>query len=393
MHQRKGQCARLISPLTLSLLGLSNLAGHVRAWSRHGHQRIVEVIEKVIDGRSMREALRLSGAKHFSEFSDLEEAMQFKSPVISVLHWHTQQPALSCEGLRTDGFQVRCDSSQNSGSLFCALTYLIDSLGHHELLKEYEKPTVTADALEKLPALTGYAHEHSQEATYLRLLIALLGDLHQPLHWFEWQDYGREIQLEHKGNEYSLLQFWEEVLPSKTEPLSEAKIYELQSDYADFKAEWEKGRKHPIELIQNWASEVSLEICENVIQPMEESVDNNKRKGIDGVEYRLDQQTYQKWVAMTERYLHEGGQRIAWILTDLLHHRRHEKGLKEGRSFWNQWKHHHVVAKHSPKPFRTNLTVAIFLVPSLLVFFQWHRNGGRLKDISGPAEERLKAKD
>lgn len=193
--------------------------------------------------------------------------MTRKHPETEGLHWHRQTPEWECTGfhnahLGDDAGHVRCDDhGAQKGSLFCALGYFFDHFAHDALLKEYPEPKEPLDIPQTLQALEKVPTLELGTSQYLRWLIILIGDLHQPLHWLKEHDYGKEQEIHYKGEKYNLLDFWESFVtarPPRTFPDLPSKET-IEAEYAKEHHHWMHLR--PTELFREWAKEVAASVC------------------------------------------------------------------------------------------------------------------------------------
>merc|ERR1719210_2851002 len=108
-------------------------------------------------------------------------------PETDTLHWHHQDPEWTCGGrggLGDKEGHVRCDGhGAENGSLFCALAFFFEHFAHDALLKEFPKPKEPIGTPASLQALEKVPTSDQTPSNFLRWLVILVGDLHQPLHW------------------------------------------------------------------------------------------------------------------------------------------------------------------------------------------------------------------
>jgi len=299
--------------------------------------------------------------------------MTGKHPETDTLHWHRQDPEWTCASFSADkgghrlgdaGGHVRCDGhGAESGSLFCALAYFFDHFAHAALLKEYPEPAEPIDTPAKLPALSKFSPLELTPSLHLRWLAILVGDLHQPLHWLKQHDYGREIEVKYEGKSYSLLEFWEDYIPKHLPPLAEEK--DLSRQYDDRKDAWK--HKMPPELFRLWAKEAAEAVCGEVYALLEVNHADGTRKLENP--FTLTNEIYSRWLKLAQDLIALGGQRLAFVLSDVIEHKRHKHADEHGRGL-----HHHK--KNWVANLGTNLGVAALVVPFLLLLLKWHSQSG-----------------
>merc|ERR1719160_2040383 len=121
---------------------------------------------------------------------------------------------MTCEGKRGGEFA-------ESDSLFCASAYFFEHFAHDALLKAYPKPKFPIGTPKKLAVVDSLPKSEQTPAHYLRWLVMLLGDMHQPLHWLREHDFGNDIKVRYKGEEFSLRSFWEVEIPKSLAPVKD----------------------------------------------------------------------------------------------------------------------------------------------------------------------------
>merc|ERR1712061_597025 len=156
--------------------------------------------------------------------------------------------------------------------------------------------------------------------------------MHQPLHWLMEHNFGRDLNVVYQGQKYTLLDFWEDFIPKKLPPMPSNE--ELDAAYAKDSKEW---MKHvPTELMRDWAREEAELACRGIYQGMEVNHGDGSR-GIDA-EFKVSDTVFDAWVQIAQDATTRAGVRLAFVLLDLLEHRRHALAHKEGRGH----RHHHI---------------------------------------------------
>eukprot|EP00747_Dinoflagellata_sp_TGD_P112817 gnl/TRDRNA2_/TRDRNA2_171564_c0_seq1.p1 gnl/TRDRNA2_/TRDRNA2_171564_c0~~gnl/TRDRNA2_/TRDRNA2_171564_c0_seq1.p1 ORF type:complete len:409 (+),score=89.56 gnl/TRDRNA2_/TRDRNA2_171564_c0_seq1:40-1266(+) len=373
------------------------------AWSPASHERIARIALSILKEKQVAQIQKMLGGDLVS-LSTWEKEMTEKHPATDILHWHRQSPEWTCEAtpsinaaqteiqkrnasgqifmnvsnvfsslstvLRALGGNdkhIQCDDkTAEEGSLYCALAYFFYHFAHDALLKEYSPPYRPINVPEKLPTLEKLQSVELTPKHYLRWLVILIGDLHQPLHWLREHDYGREVKVIYKGEKYTLLNFFEEIVPKKLP--AKLRTEELKGVYARKRPQMLA--RTPPELFRDWAKEVAGALCTRVYAPMEVTHANGTMKidKIDGFEVSDD--TFNKWLKIIEDNIDSAGVRLAYVLTDILEHRRHKIYHKEGRvrAHMRGWKKH----------WKKNLIIAVILVPSILGLLTVHERSGGL---------------
>jgi len=193
-----------------------------------------------------------------------------------------------------------------------------------------------------------------------------IGDMHQPLHWLREHDYGKDIKVVYKDEWYTLLSFWEDFLPTKlgVVPVAEALAAEFRKDSKD----WHYNS--PPELFREWAHEVAEKVCVGVYQKMEINHADGTRT-IDK-NFHVTDELFEQWVKLAQELTHIAGLRLAFILTEILQHRRHSHAHELGRGIAAHRVHLRTRWAHN---LGYNVAIGLVVVPGLLLMFWLHFNG------------------
>lgn len=138
-------------------------------------------------------------AGHLVSLTTWQENVTKNHPTTEVLHWHKQLPELECIDFNNRR-DIRCEAEGAENSLFCALVFLFNNFAHAGLMRAYPEPQDPVHIPHELPALATVPKKERHHRQLLRWLVALLGDLHQPLHWFQEYNYGRDLEITTKVN-------------------------------------------------------------------------------------------------------------------------------------------------------------------------------------------------
>lgn len=328
------------------------------------------------------------------ELASWEQTMTAKHPETDALHWHRQDPEWTCTGLSlpmtqlssttastaenifhavTNAFlqhlgdkagHIRCDGhGAEDGSLFCALAYFFDHFSHDALLKEFPKPREPIDTPEKLIALGKLAPSELKPSNYLRWLVALIGDLHQPLHWLREHSYGGKIKVQFRDQQYTLLSLWEELIPQHLPPPKSPA--QLQKHYQEQSPAW--WDKMPPELFREWARDTAQRVCQDVYS----SIKSNNTDGSAGIDspFKLEEDVFLRWVRLAQEFTTLGGERLAFILNDILEHKRHKVAHREGRGRFHR-------RKSWTRSLAINGLISVVVVPLLLSMLCLHAQTG-----------------
>lgn len=344
-----------------SLLVLSPCAFLATAWGPEGHRRILEVPDKLLKG--MKKAhINVVLKGQLLEFADWEQRMTQTHPETDVLHWHHQEPEWNCSSMLGDKGHIRCDGhGATAGSLFCGMAWFFEHFAHDAMLQDFPKPKEAPNTPKELDVLKKLKGIELTPAHYLRWLIALIGDMHQPLHMLRQYNYGRDIKVEYEGQVHTMLSFWEDFIPKRLPPLPDEKVLQKQLH---------KGMerfflKTPIEHFRTWAREAATSVCTQVYGKL--GVLN--ATSLD-TPFKLSEKQYQEWLKLAGDFTRVAGLRTMETLLDIVKHERHKVAHKHGQAKY------HKNSLRFPWGFCKNFCVAVVLVPFLLLAFHCHQKHG-----------------
>mmetsp|Transcript_58107 Transcript_58107/g.138238 ORF Transcript_58107/g.138238 Transcript_58107/m.138238 type:complete len:442 (-) Transcript_58107:42-1367(-) len=322
----------LSSPPSIALfaLGLS-FQPVAHAWCESGHEYVGRVAEGLLHGKH-RDQIRTMMHSDPEDAATWQGTMLSKYPTTVGLQFHRQAPEWTCQsvgGLGVEG-QLRCDSGADQSSLFCALAYFFEQFAHDALLKDFPQPAAPIGTPERLRLLGGIPSSELQPNHLLKWLMILVADLHQPLHWQRERDYGREVQVKYKGEQYSLYDFWEDYIPKhllNPTPSSDGSKA-LDKDYQRKSETW--GHRLPTDLFRDWAKEVAEKLCIEVYQPIQ--THDQSGAYVIANDFEITEELFTKWVRLAEDLLTSAGERLAYVFNEILEHKRHKEASADGRA-------------------------------------------------------------
>lgn len=347
-----------LRPLRAALLAAQLLAG-IAGWSAAGHARIAPMAQSLLKGKHRAEARELLGGD-MVDFAGWEAEMSAKRPETAALHWHRQVPEWSCSsGLGIDG-KVHCNNKEAADdSMLCVLALTFKKYSHDAVLREYPHASDPLWDFESTFDWKDYIKDHHFEGLFssataeLRWVVNLIGDMHQPMHWMQQYDYGRNIKVNFRGQEYDLLSFWEDYIP--TQLPSPPTQMELDQQYSSRIQSWVNVA--PGELFRTWAKESATQLCYRVYGALDLS---NTSATVS-----LSDEVFQRWRSHAADSMSRAAQRTAFVLLDLLEHRRHREAHKDGRGM--STRHSSTLAN-----LFKNAAIAAIVVPALLLALRWH---------------------
>merc|ERR1712217_420118 len=152
------------------------------------------------------------------------------------------------------------------------------------MLKDFPVAKEPANTPKELDVLKKVSGVELTPAHYLRWLISLIGDMHQPLHMLRQHNYGREIRVEYQGQVHTMLEFWEKFISNRLPPLPKQEVLEKQLH---------KGlerffKKTPVEHFGIWAREAATSVCTQVYGKLGPNISSAEP-------FKVDEQLYQDW--------------------------------------------------------------------------------------------------
>jgi len=367
----------------------------VRAWAPEGHDRIAKVAQALLpELLSSRQVARVRDLMR-ADLADLaawDRTMAQQHPETTALHWHRQNPGWACDRPRRAGGEtppetggnifsavahtiafhhlgdgsehIRCDQSTvETGSLFCALAYFFEHFAHDALLREFPQPKMPIGTPKTLTTLQKLPLSELTSSNYLRWLAVLIGDLHQPLHWLQEHSYGQQIRVAFRGQEHTLLSFWERYLPQHLPEIPSPKVLDRQ--YRDFQPAW--WDKMPTELFREWARDMAKTVCSQIYGAMDLNQTDDSRSM--GGPFEINEELFQTWLKLADKFTVAAGQRLTYVLVDILEHTRHKLAHKQGRG-----RHHRQ--REWTKGLCTNALIGAVVIPLLLLALGWDNRAG-----------------
>jgi len=238
------------------------------------------------------------------------------------------------------------------------------------------------------------------DADAVKMLINLLGDLHQPMHiGFAGDDNGRKVQVNFRGQQMSLYDVWDkgisEVVRSQESGFwlgGWTHVRAISEEFERDKEQWKKDG--PFKSFERWADEMMKFACQKAY------VHPTTGKKLAGPEADpgpavIDDAAYQVWRQAWLRQLLIAGERTAIVLNDILDAggaaKLHEgTGVKtkaddekeKQKKEWDKERDEILkaekVARGSPhvnfSVFLTNLSIAAVVVPLFLLVANYGLN-------------------
>ncbi|PCJ96989.1 MAG: S1/P1 Nuclease [Flavobacteriaceae bacterium] len=249
----------------LILLSIQFSFSNDMAWSKTGHRVIGEVAQEYISGKTKRALKNLLGTESLASIANFADEIKADRSFSKFFAWHfVNFPA---DKKYTD---VEPDES---GDIMVGIQKCI------AIIKD-EKST------------------KADQIFYLKMLVHLIGDLHQPMHAGRLEDRGgNDIQVEWFGRASNLHRLWDSNM-----------INDYGLSYTELANKLPKLAKKELKIIQSGTIYDWVEESQELANELYDSVTVGEKLG-----YKY---SYKYW-GTVENQLQKGGVRLAKVLNDL----------------------------------------------------------------------------
>eukprot|EP00415_Alexandrium_ostenfeldii_P002473 UN2473 len=151
---------------------------------------------------------------------------------------------------------------------------------------------------------------------------------------------------------------------------------ELDKLFADMTTDW--SHMVPTELFRDWARETAQLACRGIYS----SITVNHADGSQTLESKVSEATWNGWVKLAHEITIRSGVRLAYVLLDVIEHRKHKLHFLDGRG------RQHRLTRYR-RNFGINLCIAAVVVPTILVLLKLHERVGS-KSFTGLVLKHLK---
>lgn len=282
------------------------------AFDIEAHDAIGQTCASAMDQMAIKEVKRLLGGQDASDVAGWGHQVDDTYPDMARLH-----------------FQVHSDSAE-SGSSFCAQPRmvkcednicLLSAIKHFygKVLKSEGRhtnfPAIDYDKIAKGIKFT--------DADSVKMLINLIGDLHQPLHvGYAGDDNGRNIKVTFRGEVKTLFEIWDNVI-SEVVRRDESHFWlggwtHISRVAAEFERDKAKWKEDGAEKTFNSWLEESVEFACNTAY--KHPITGKRLAGpeAEAGPVEIDDAAYQVWREMWLKQILIAGERTAVVLNDIL---------------------------------------------------------------------------
>ena len=240
------------------------------AWGVIGHRIVGQIADSYLNRQAQKEIFKILGtesiaiASNWPDFIKSDPAYAYLSP----WHYINLKPGLDEAAVKT---YLDTDTATDA---YTKINFLVAQLKNREL-------------------------DHEKQVLYLRLLIHIVGDIHQPLHIGRLDDLGgNKIKVLWFNNPFNLHQVWDEKLIDFQQLSYTEYARNINHTTKTERNEWQS------QAIGDWIYQ-SYQIAEQIYSDIKQP------------EEKLSYQYNFKYIATVNQQLLKGGVRLAGLLNDI----------------------------------------------------------------------------
>lgn len=298
-------------------------AAVVAAFDIDAHDAIGQTTASAMDQQATKQVKRLLDGKDASDVAGWGHQVDDTFPGMERLHFQIHddtagQPFCGPAESRV----VKCEDN------ICLMSAIKHFYGK---VLEKERRKFDYPAIDYNKAAQGVKFS---DADSVKMLINLLGDLHQPMHLgFAGSDTGRAVKLKFRGKEMTLYDFWDKTI-SETVRDQESNFWlsgwthvrAVQEDFAKDKELFKS--QGAFKAFETWAQETADLACSEayVLQGKKLA---GPDAGSQSSPVEVTESDYQRWRKVWMRQILLAGERTAIVLNDILDDSKASK-LHEG---------------------------------------------------------------
>lgn len=307
----------MLTPVSLFCLS------SVYAFDIDAHDAAGQTTASAMDQKAMKQVKRLLGGKDPGDVAGWGHSADDTYPGLSKLHFqvHDDSAAPFCGPIESR--VTKCEDN------ICLLSAIKHFYG--KILKD-EGRKIDYPDIDYAKVAPGISFT---DADAVKMLINLLGDLHQPLHvGYAGSDMGRNVQVKFNGKTMSLYDMWDKGM-SEAIRTQEANFWlggwthvgRIRDEFETDKEGWKK--EGAFKMFEKWLEESIKFACDvaysNPAKPGSKLAGPNAESG----PVEISGQAYMEWRSRFLRQILLAGERTAIVLNDILDASGAEK-LAEG---------------------------------------------------------------
>lgn len=176
----------------LALVAVAALVTPGCAWNVEGHDLITRLATKLLPEKKIKE-IEVLLKDDFATAARWSTKMNAEFPNTEALHLQPQPGNFKgCSILHLSSQSTLCHGN-HPNCLYSAMRYMFEKFASSHILNHFGLPSQKVPELPLLKAVPAYRLD---QAAYLKWLMGLLADAHQPLHWgFPANAFGHELGL------------------------------------------------------------------------------------------------------------------------------------------------------------------------------------------------------
>jgi hypothetical protein len=362
-------------------------AGLATAFDTEAHDAIGQTAASAMDQQAIKQVKRLLGGQDTSDVAGWGHQVDDTYPGMAKLHFQRHSEPF-CG--KPEEHVANCEDN------ICLLAALKHFYGR--ILKD-EGRKIDYPQIDISKVASGLKFS---DADAVKMLINLIGDLHQPMHvGYISTDMGRNIMVKFRGKEMSLYDWWDKGI-SETVRNDEPSFWlggwthmsRIKDEFEKDKEEWKK--EGAFKMFEKWTTESVKFACDTVYHHPG-TAKMLAGPGAETPPVIIDEAAYQEWRSAWLRQILLAGERTAVVLNDILDAsgaaklsegsqvktKADEEKRLEDEQFEKERQERRknapaslpskqVVAQQgsSFSNFITNLCIAVIVVPSFLMFAQ-----------------------
>lgn len=287
------------------------LLGGAAAFDMEGHDAIGQTAASAMDQEAMRQVKRLLGGQDTSDVAGWGHQADDTFPGLTKLHYQTHDDS-SGQHCKADQRKAKCD---NNMCLLSAIKHFYGKILKDEGRKIDFPDLVYNDVHEGLKF---------SDADAVKMLINLLGDLHQPLHvGYVGDDLGRAVKVKFRGKETTLYELWDKGIGEVIRTEQSGFWYGGWTHVRGITHEWEDDKEYwkkegAFKSFDRWYAETAEFACKEVYKhPTTGKLFAGEGVNKDEV-FEIDDAAYQEWNKAWLRQILLAGERTAIVLNDIL---------------------------------------------------------------------------
>eukprot|EP00929_Paragymnodinium_shiwhaense_P008371 TRINITY_DN112324_c0_g1_i1.p1 TRINITY_DN112324_c0_g1~~TRINITY_DN112324_c0_g1_i1.p1 ORF type:complete len:450 (-),score=131.64 TRINITY_DN112324_c0_g1_i1:41-1390(-) len=303
-HQAAGALRPYLRTVTTALAATTAVCFDIDA-----HDAIGQTVASAMDPQAVRQVKRLMDGQDASDVAGWGHKVDETFPGMNRLH-----------------YQVHDDASGWCGDVEKRVAKCDDNICLVEAIKHFYGKVLAAEGRKVDFPSIDYSKVAKDvkfsDADMVKLLINLLGDLHQPMHvGYSGDDSGKKVQVKFQGKTMSLYDFWDKTISETVRTEEEnfwlggwTQVRSIMSEWEQDKELWKK--EGAFKMFERWAAETVKFACETAYT----LPSGKKLAGPDAASgpVEIDRSDYMALRSAWLKQILLAGERTAIVLNDIL---------------------------------------------------------------------------